>query len=230
MNVIILCGGLSTRLGDITKTTPKILLDIGPKRVLEWQLEKVQKLGVKQVVLAVGHLADAVKEALGETWNGMQIVYAVEKKKLGTGGAIKHALTYVADRTEPTLVINGDVLTNVDIVAMTAALKPDSDGIILAAHVEDVADYGTLIYDDAYKLSMFKEKEGVHKPGYMNGGYYLFNPSVEAYFPVQDTFSVEYDVLPKVQNLYVYESDDAWVDIGLPERLEWARENWEEFE
>jgi NDP-sugar pyrophosphorylase family protein len=100
----------------------------------------------------------------------------------------------------------------------------------LGSLVEDVASYGTLVYNKDYLLKEFKEKEGIHQPGYQNGGVYIFNPSVSEYFPNQDEFSVEYDVFPRMKNLYVYESDRPWVDVGVPERLAWARENWRKFQ
>jgi len=127
------------------------------------------------------------------------------------------------------LILNGDVLTTVDLSDMIKYLKPESDGIILGSLVEDVASYGTLVYDKDYHLQEFKEKEGIHKPGYQNGGIYIFNSQVKKYFPAEDAFSVEYDVFPKMKDLCVYESDKQWIDVGLPERLEWARANYKKF-
>jgi len=229
MNAIILCGGLSTRLGDITKDIPKILLKIGDKTVLDWQLEKLKSVGVKEVVLAAGHLAHVLQKEVGFVRQGISIIYAIEDKKLGTGGAIKHGLQYILKQEEPTVILNGDVLTTIDLANMVSRMPEKSDGIILGSYVEDVASYGTLNYDDKYHLKEFKEKEGVHKPGYQNGGVYIFKSQIKKYFPTSDAFSVEYDVFPKVKDLYVYESDRSWIDVGLPERLEWAKENWKDF-
>ncbi len=229
MNAIILCGGLSTRLGDITKSIPKILLDVGDRKILDWQLEKLKSTGVTTVVLAAGHLAEVLREEVGEERNGIKMIYAVEDKKLGTGGAIKHAMEFVENKNEPTIILNGDILTTVDLKDMSSYLKPESDGIILASYASDVASYGTLEYNSDYHLKSFKEKEGLHKPGYQNGGIYIFNQSVKKYFPPRDTFSIEYDVFPHMKDLYVYESDRDWIDVGVPDRLEWARENWEVF-
>jgi len=230
MNAVILCGGLSTRLGDITKTIPKIILPVGPKTVFDWQMEKIQKLGVKEVVLAAGHLAEFLYEQVGTKWQDIEIIYAIEDKRLGTGGAIKHALEYILHPDEPTIILNGDILTTADFNDMMKYLRSESDGIILGSKVEDVASYGTLIYNNQYHLEAFKEKEGKHEVGFINGGIYIFNPRFKKYFPEQQVFSIEYDVFPNVKDLDVYESDRAWIDVGVPERLEWARENWETFE
>lgn len=226
MNAIILCGGLSTRLGDITKSIPKILLEIKGKTVLDWQLEKLKSVGITEVVLAAGHLAEVLHQKIGLHKDGVDLIYAIEQERLGTGGAIKHAWEYVSKPDEPTIILNGDVLSAIDLADMVKFLPSESDGIILGAKVEDVATYGTLEYDKNFHLKKFKEKEGLHQPGYQNGGIYLFNAKAKKYFPAEKSFSIEYDVFPKMTNLYVYESDKPWIDIGVPERLEWARANW----
>lgn len=228
MNAVIICGGLSTRLGDITKNIPKVLLEIKGKTVLEWQLAKLQKLGVEEIVLAAGHLAGVLEKEAGLHYAGMDLIYAIEEERLGTGGAIKHALEYLAKPAEPVIVLNGDILTTVDFSDMRNFMRPQSDGIILGSMVKDAASYGTLDFDEKYYLKSFREKVGDHKPGYINGGVYMFNAVAQKYFPLQKNFSVEYDVFPKMKDLYVYASDRPWIDIGLPERLEWARKNWVE--
>ena len=182
MNAIILCGGLSTRLGEITKSIPKILLEIKGRTVLDWQLEKLKSVGVSEVVLAAGHLSDVLFHTVGLHLNGMALTYAIEQERLGTGGAIKHAWEYVSKKGEPVIVLNGDVLTTVDLAKMTDYLKPGSDGIILGSKVEDASSLGTLYYDENYHLKQFKEKEGLHQPGYINGGIYIFNGGAKKYF------------------------------------------------
>lgn len=229
MNAIILCGGLSTRLGDITKSIPKVLLEIKGRTVLQWQLEKLKKAGVSEVVLAAGHLADVLRQEVGEKINDVNLIHAVEKERLGTGGAIKHAMSYLKNPQEPAVILNGDVLTTVVLADMLKRLRPESEGIILGAKVEDAALLGTLYYDENYRLKQFREKEGLHQPGYINGGIYIFNEQAKKHFPEHHVFSIEYDVFPRMGDLDVYESDEPWIDIGLPERLQWARENWNEF-
>ena len=229
MNSIILCGGLSTRLGDITKEVPKILLEIGDKTILDWQLSKLKELGVSQVVLAAGHLAHVLRDTVGDQRMGMEIIYAIEDKKLGTGGAIKHAYEYLDAPEAPTFVLNGDILYSIDFADMASKLREGSDGILLGTKVDDASTYGTLEHDENNHLLAFKEKEGKEEPGYINGGLYLFTNNVHQYFPAEDQFSVEYDVFPKMKDLDVYLSDSVWIDVGVPERLDWAREHWNEF-
>ena len=108
MQAIILCGGLATRLGETAKTLPKILLEIGGKTVLEWQIRLLTDVGVTEVVLASGHLHDVLYERVGEVYDGMYIRYAKEEKRLGTGGAIQNAMKQID--TSPFFVLNGDIL------------------------------------------------------------------------------------------------------------------------
>ncbi len=230
MNAIILCGGLSTRLGDITKSIPKVLLQVGDRTVLDWQLEKIKRAGIDTVVMAAGHLSDVLKQEVGSERNGVKIIYAVEKEKLGTGGAVKFALGYVPHRDEPTVILNGDILTTVSLSTMVESLKLESDGIILGARVEDASTYEILKYDSMGRLEEFVKRDGISKPGYINGGFYVFTPEAKKYFPEVNAFSMEYDVFPHMKNLYVYESDNPWIDIGVPARLEWARGHAEIFE
>ena len=226
MNAIILCGGLSTRLGDITKDIPKVLLPIKGKTVLEWQLEKIKELGGDTVVLAAGHLSDVLRREAGANLGGVKIIYAVEPEQLGTGGAIKHAWHYVLNPDEPTVIFNGDVLSGIDVIKMRERLRPDSQGIILGAQVDDAAPYGTLEHDEQYRLRAFKEKAGESKPGIINGGVYIFTARAKELFPQYHTFSLEYDIFPFMTDLDVYPSDQPWIDIGVPERLAWAQAKW----
>lgn len=227
MNAIIVCGGLSTRLKDITKTIPKVLLDIKGKTVLDWQLQKIKTLGINEVVLAAGHLSEVLREQVGEERDGVKIIYAVEPQRLGTGGAIKFAWDRVKDPEAPTWVFNGDVLSMESLPIILKNLRPESEGLIYGAYVPDISEFGTLEFDEDNHLTAFKEKEGIKKAGFQNGGIYLFTSHAKKYFDgLGESFSVEYDVFPKMKNLDVFPSRKEWIEIGVPERLAWARENW----
>ena len=170
MNAIILCGGLSTRLGDITKEIPKVLLPVGDRTVLDWQLQKLKKAGVDTVVLAAGHLSHVLQQEVGHERNGMNIIHAVEPTRLGTGGAIKFALAHVPRQDALTFVLNGDVLTTIDFADMASRHVQGSEGMLLGAHVKNAASLGTLVYNGQYKLEAFKEKEGIDQPAVIHGG------------------------------------------------------------
>ena len=226
MQAIILCGGLATRLGETAKTLPKILLKINRKTVLEWQIQLLKDAGVTEVVLASGHLHDVLYERVGETYAGIRIRYAKEEKRLGTGGAVQNAMKQIG--TSPFFVLNGDILlANFSLREMSARFHEGMAGILLSVHVPDIRPYGEIVSNSGGKIQTFREKQPTCRAGYVNGAIYLFDRSIANAFPKgQEVFSLERDVFPFVSNLYALQTDADWIDIGVPERLVYAREHF----
>ena len=226
MEAIILCGGLATRLGEAAKTVPKVLLEIAGKTVLEWQIRLLMEAGVTKVVLASGHLHDVLYERVGDDYAGMRIRYAKEEKRLGTGGAIQNAMKQIG--TSPFFVLNGDILlADFSLRGMLDRFHEEMAGVLLSVHVPDIRPYGEIVSDDNGKIQAFREKQPTCRAGYVNGGVYLFNQSIADAFPNgQETFSMERDVFPSVSNLYALQTSADWIDIGVPERLDYAREHF----
>ncbi len=227
MQAIILCGGLSTRLGPITKSIPKILLQIGSRTVLDFQLDLLKEVGVNEVVLASGHLHNALYQAVGENYRGLRVRYAREKRKLGTGGAIKNAMSYVC--TSPFFVFNGDILMKgLSLSRMLAHFSPDMHGLILGTFVQDTRSYGEIVTDDRGKISDFHEKQSILRSGYVNAAIYLLHPSIASFFPNRQDFSIERDVFPCVSNLHMFKQKEGmdWFDVGVPKTLAHARHHF----
>jgi NDP-sugar pyrophosphorylase family protein len=226
VQAIILCGGLATRLGETTKTLPKILLEIAGKTVLEWQIQLLGDAGVTEVVLASGHLHDVLHERVGGVYAGMRVRYAREEKRLGTGGAVQNAMKQVD--TSPFFVLNGDILlANFSLREMLAQFRKGMMGVLLSVHVPDIRPYGEIMSDSDGKIQAFREKQPIYRPGYVNGAIYLFDQSIANAFPKgQEVFSLERDIFPFVSHLYALQTDVDWIDIGVPERLAYAREHF----
>ncbi len=226
MQAIILCGGLATRLGEAAKTVPKVLLEIAGKTVLEWQIRLLKDAGVTVVVLASGHLHDVLYEQVGANYAGMCIRYAKEEKRLGTGGAIQNAMQQID--TSPFFVMNGDILlADFSLREMSDRFHQGMAGLLLSVHVPDIRPYGEIVSDGDGKIQAFREKQPTHRAGYVNGGMYLFHRSIADAFPDgKETFSMERDVFPFVSNLYALQTDAGWIDIGVPERLDYARKHF----
>ena len=226
MQAIILCGGLATRLGEAAKTVPKVLLEIAGKTVLEWQLQLLTEAGVTEVVLASGHLHNVLYEKVGINYAGVCIRYAKEEKRLGTGGAIQNAMQQI--RTSPFFVLNGDILlAGFSLREMLNRLHQGMAGVLLSVHVPDIRPYGEIVSDCDGRIQAFHEKQPVHRAGYVNGAVYLFDRSIADAFPKgQETFSMERDVFPSISNLYALQTDASWIDIGVPERLAYARKHF----
>ena len=229
MQAIILCGGLATRLGEAAKTVPKVLLEIAGKTVLEWQIRLLREAGVTAVVLASGHLHDVLYERVGDNYAGIGIRYAKEEKRLGTGGAILNAMKQID--TSPFFVLNGDILiAGFSLREMLDRFHQGMAGVLLSVHVPDIRPYGEIVSDSDGKILDFREKQPIHRAGYVNGAVYLFDQSIAGAFPKgQETFSMERDVFPFVSNLYTLQTDASWIDIGVPERLEYARKHFPRF-
>lgn len=227
MQAIILCGGLATRLGSISKKTPKILLEVGERTVLDWQLDLLKEVGIKEAILASGHLHETLYEHIGTYHQGMQIRYAKENKKLGTGGAIANAMKYI--HTSPFFVLNGDILlSNFSLQEVLRYFHEQMTGLLLSVHVDDIRPYGEIVSDSNGRITAFREKQSIHRAGYINGGVYLFNQTIADAFPKkQAVFSIERDVFPSVPNLYALETDADWIDIGVPERLAYAQQHFQ---
>lgn len=227
MEAIILCGGLATRLGNIGKRIPKILLKVGGRAVLDWQLDLLKDVGVKEIVLASGHLHDLLYERVGFCYGSMNIRYAKEEKKLGTGGAIANAMQQI--HTSPFFVLNGDVLlSNFSLREMLGRFHQGMAGLLLGVYVDDIRPYGEIVSDSAGKIQAFSEKQPILRSGYINGGVYLFNRAIAEAFPKnQRVFSIEREVFPYLSNLYTLKTETRWIDIGIPERLAYARRHFQ---
>ena len=226
MQAIILCGGLATRLGETAKTVPKILLKIAGKTVLEWQIQLLKDAGVTEAVLASGHLHDVLYERVGDNYAGIRIRYAKEEKRLGTGGAIQNAMQQI--RTSPFFVLNGDILlAGFSLREMLNCFREGMAGMLLSVHVPDIRPYGEIVSGGDGQIQAFREKQPIYRAGYVNGGVYLFDQSIADAFPKgQETFSMEREVFPSVSNLYTLQTEADWIDIGVPERLDYARKHF----
>ena len=223
MQAIILCGGLSTRLGSLSEGIPKVLLKIGEKTILQHQMELLEEAGVTEVLLATGHLHEQIHAEIGEHFGDISVRYLYEEQPLGTGGALQNALAHV--KQWPVFVLNGDILYDGDLLRLTKQMTPQMDGLILGVEVPDARSFGRLIYQEAtFQIEAFVEKDPeYYGAGFINGGIYLLNPSIQNYFPEKQKFSIEYDVFPFVKQLYVHLYIGSWIEVGTPERLDFAR-------
>lgn len=174
MKAIILAGGLGTRLRPLTENTPKPLLPIKGKPIIEHALLNFKKHGITDVILSVGYRADLIKEYFGDgsKW-GIKIEYCIEDEPLGTGGAIRKASENI---NEKFLVINGDNLADFNWGELIATHERNQAKITLALFpVEDVTLYG-IAELEGEKIKRFVEKPKVEEaPSNLNnaGGYVM---------------------------------------------------------
>ncbi len=216
----ILIGGLGTRLGELTATTPKPLLPCGDRPFLAWLLRELTRFGVEEVILLTGHLADAVEAILpsieANLPKPLRIICSREDQPAGTGGALYHARKHLAERF---LVCNGDSWFDFNLARLLADAFRDPEetiGRIALRRLDDATRYG-VVETDGDRITTFRERDDRSQPGIINAGVYLFDHRVlDAVTPV---CSLERDVMPALAArgaLRGTVADGYFIDIGIP--------------
>ncbi|MDP3779283.1 MAG: nucleotidyltransferase family protein [bacterium] len=212
MKTLILAGGFGTRLAHISEGKPKPLMEVAGKPMLERQINFLLSHGMDDIRLSLHHKADQIIEFCEKRWPG-KFEYAVEPTPLGTGGGIRFA---TKDWKEPFLVVNGDILSDINVRAFVAR-APNS---IVGAYQEDARAFGLLDIKEG-KVSAFLEKPKELQGGYINAGFYFLHPNVFSEI-VTEKFMMEFDIFPqlaKAGKLNVFMHDGYWIDCGTEERL-----------
>jgi len=227
MQAFILAGGLGIRLRSIVDDQPKPMADIDNKPFLAHQIEQLKAQGIRQVILCVGYLHDQVLSYFGngEAW-GVRIDYSIETSPLGTGGALKHAQSFV-DGTF--LVLNGDSFFDIDLqqlICFHEARKKEDKGCVgtlALTTVPDAARYGSVLLNGKGRIANFTEKSTANGDvaGLINAGVYVLEPEILETIPAAQKVSIERTVFPSFlgngSRLYGYEGAEFFVDIGTPE-------------
>ncbi len=180
VKAVILAGGKGLRLRPITDYLPKPLVPIGGIPVIEWQIKYFKKFGISEFVICAGYRAEQIVSHLQSKKLGAEISFSIEKKSLGTGGAIKNAQKYLSD--DEFYVINGDVLTTLD----PTNLQPGKNSI---AVIPLRTSFGIVHLDDG-KVDQFEEKPEIRNY-WMNAGIYRLQHDVIKQLPtvgnIEDT-------------------------------------------
>lgn len=223
MKAVVLCGGLGTRLGNLTRTKPKPLLNVGGRPFLAHVLDKLCVPEVDGLILATGFLAEQVAEAIGTHWQGRDVWYSVEPEPRGTGGALRLAMQTYSE--EIVLVANGDTLFDCDISALVAGFQSSTWATRMALRaVENCTRYGRVQLDADQAVISFGEK-GHNGPGFINAGVYLQRWNPLAAFG-DSPFSLETDYLANLPMAWPIQGipfNGYFIDIGIPEDLDKAR-------
>src|SRR6187399_399181 len=179
MQALILAGGEGTRLRPLTSTVPKPVVPLVDRPFIAFMLDWLRGHGVDDVVMSCGHMADGVRRVLGDGSSlGMRLRYLEEPRPLGTGGALKFAEDLMDDRF---LMLNGDVLTDIDISAQLAQHeRTGAVGTLALYPVEDPSAYGLVRLDDAGAVTEFVEKPSADQidTNNISAGVYVLERSV----------------------------------------------------
>lgn len=222
MKAVVLVGGEGTRLRPLTLSTPKQMLPIGGRPMIERVLNWLASHGVTEVVLSLGYRPDAFLNAYpqGESC-GVKLSYAVESSPLDTAGAIRFAARE-AGLNETFVVVNGDVLTDLDVTALVAFHRDrGAEATIALTPVLDPSSFGVVPTDSFGRVTAFIEKppRGEAPTNLINAGTYVLEPSVLDRIPADRRVSIERETFPALVGegrLFAMGSAAEWLDAGTP--------------
>jgi len=224
IDVVILCGGLGTRLKSEIGDAQKVMTAIDDEPFLNLKIEQVKEQGVRRVVLCTGHQAQDVEDYYSKNSLGITISLSKEEEPLGTGGAIKNAQSLV--QSDHFFAMNGDCFSEVDFQALLDYhLSQKSLATLVVSRVKDGKDYGGITLDSSRRIIAFEEKKtSIHEP-YVNVGVYCFQREIFTYMPKEQKFSIEYDFFPTLTEkpFFGFLIDGEFLDIGTPDRLDKAK-------
>jgi NDP-sugar pyrophosphorylase family protein len=222
VQAIVLVGGEGTRLRPLTFGTPKPMVPIMNVPFLARTMERLSEAGIRDVILPAGYMPQAIVDYFGDGSSlGMKITYVIEETPLGTAGALKNVQQHI---TGPFFVLNGDILTSLDLQAMLKFHQQKGGlGALHLIKVDDPSAFGCVVSDENGLVRSFVEKppKGEEPTNEINAGTYLLEPEVLDMIPAGRNVSIERETFPKIladgKALYSYTTSDYWIDLGRPE-------------
>lgn len=212
MRAVVMAGGFGSRMRPLTENTPKPLLEVGRKPVIEHIVDKLRHAGVRNVSVTTHFHAEKIREHLGDGSEfGIDVSYAHEETPLGTAGA----LAALRGGKEPLLVINGDILTAVDFRAMHNFHREQHSDITVGVRRYEVeVPFGVLEVEDAAVRKL------VEKPSYslfINAGIYLLEPAMLDFIPTDRRFDMTDLIQCRLDSggtVTSFPIHEYWIDIG----------------
>ena len=224
MKAVVLVGGFGTRLRPLTLTTPKQMLPIIHRPMIEHVLEHLSRHGIDEAVLSMGYRPDAFADAYPDgVCGGVRLHYAIEPEPLDTAGAIGFAARH-AGIDERFVVVNGDVLTDLDLRALVAFHDAHgSEGTIALHQVEDPSAFGVVPTDGDGRVTAFVEKPPRDEAptDLINAGTYVLEASVLGRIAEGRKVSIEREVFPAMVAdgaLFAMPGNTYWIDTGTPSK------------
>ncbi len=222
MRAVVLVGGFGTRLRPLTLNTPKQMLPILHRPMIEHVLEHLAAHGITEAVLSMGFRPDAFADAYPDGHcAGVELHYAIEPEPLDTAGAIRFA-ALSAGIDERFVVVNGDVLTDLDLGKLVAFHEEHGgEGTIALHEVEDPSAFGVVPTDESGRVIAFVEKPPRDEAptNLINAGTYVLEASVLDRIPSGRKVSIERETFPAMVEdgvLYAMAGDTYWIDTGTP--------------
>jgi dTDP-glucose pyrophosphorylase len=225
--VVIMAGGLGSRLKELTRETPKPMLNVGSRPILETIVRSFSEQGFRSFYLAVNYKAEQIEAHFGDGSNfGIEVHYLREQKRLGTAGALS---LLPAELEHPIVVTNADLLTKANYGEMIANhLAAKADATMGVRKYEMQVPFGVVQEKDGRISSIFEKP--VHQ-FMVSAGMYVLSPSVMKFVPRDQFFDMPalFELITK-EGLYArcHHVDGYWLDIGQPSDFERANNDYHE--
>jgi len=223
--VVIMAGGLGTRLRPMTETTPKPMLPLGGKPMLQHIIESLQREGFRDIVLSINYLGDQIEQHFGDGGTlGVNISYLSETKPLGTGGALS---LLDRDFDAPVVVMNGDVLMAAkvgDIVRYH--VDNEAEVTVGVKNLETQIPFGVLTLEGARIMGV--EEKPTYR-NFVNAGLYVLNPAVLKEIPKGERFDMPTILEPRIGTLQAlaFPLHESWIDVGRPDDFNRAEKSYQ---
>jgi len=220
LDVVVLAGGLGTRLRPLFPHYPKVMVPVNDKPFVRYLIKQVQSFGACRIILSLGYLAEIVQEYVkSQEWENLDIVTSIESAPRGTGGALRSVLPLINSKT--VLVMNGDSFTKVDLYRFLEfhQSRPALLSMVLT-YLPNVDRYGVVETDDDGMVKSYMEKPSTGQSGgYINAGLYLIEKTEIREISPEQQVSLERDVFPRFCNrgFYAMKGEFPFIDIGTPE-------------
>ena len=214
-------GGQGTRLRPLTSSVPKPVVRLVDRPFIAFMLEWLRGHGIDDVIMSCGFLADGVRSVLGDgSQLGIRLRFVEEPDPRGTAGALKLAEPMLDERF---LMLNGDVLTDIDLTAQIAQHESSGARATLAlVPVPDPSAYGVVILREDRSVSEFVEKPSADsiRSNLISAGAYVLEREILDLVVPDRNVSIEREVWPRLvdHGLYGFPSESYWLDIGTPAR------------
>jgi mannose-1-phosphate guanylyltransferase len=221
MQAVILVGGEGTRLRPLTSTVPKPVVPLVDRPFIAFMLDWLCKHGIDDVIMSCGFLATSVRNVLGDgSAHGVRLRFVEEPDPRGTAGALKFAEPMLDERF---LMLNGDVLTDLDLTKQIAQHEQSAAKATLAlVPVADPSAYGLVHLNDDRSVRDFVEKPSPDAidTNLISAGAYVLEREILELVPPDRNVSIEREVWPRLigDGLYGFPAESYWLDIGTPER------------
>ena len=218
---MILVGGQGTRLRPLTSTVPKPVVPLVDRPFISYMLEWLREHGIDDVIMSCGFLAEGMRSVIGDgSQLGLRLRFVEEPEPRGTGGALKLAEPML---DESFLMLNGDVLTDIDLTAQIAQHRATGARATLAlVPVPDPSAYGLVILAPDRSVAEFIEKPSADVAGenLISAGAYVLQRDILELVAPDRNVSIEREVWPLLvgNGLYGFPSEGYWLDIGTPAR------------